>query len=97
MEAKLWIYLRDRRLQGHKFNRQKPIGHFIADFVCFESKLIIEVDGATHSNEVEIAYDQRRENYLRADGYDIFRCNNEDVFKNLDGVLSGILLRLAPR
>ncbi len=96
-EAKLWGYLRDRRLQGHKFVRQKPIGKFIADFVCFECKLIVEVDGATHGGAHEVAYDLRREAYLRGEGFEIFRCNNEDVYKNLEGVLDGILLRLAAR
>ena len=94
-EARLWGYLRDRRLQGHKFLRQKPIGKFIADFVCFECKLIVEVDGATHGEPHEVAYDLRREAYLRGEGYEIFRCNNEDVYKNLEDVLDGILSRLA--
>jgi very-short-patch-repair endonuclease len=96
-EARLWGYLRDRRLQGHKFVRQKPIGKFIADFVCFECKLIVEVDGATHGDAYEVAYDLRREAYLRGEGYEIYRCGNEDVYMNLEGVLDGILMQLEAR
>ena len=59
-EARLWEQLRDRRLEDRKFRRQVPIGPYIADFACVEKKLIVEVDGWTHSTDVEIGTDQRR-------------------------------------
>ena len=93
-ELRLWGYLRAKRLQGWKFNRQVPIGNYIVDFVCDEAKLVIEVDGATHSDAYEINYDEKRTVYLQSHGYQVFRCHNIDVFENLNGVLDGILLRL---
>ena len=91
-EKRLWGCLRSRRLNGHKFVRQEPIGPFIADFLCRERKLIVEVDGATHSEPDEIAYDERRSRYLRALGYKILRVQNADVFTICDDVLDMILM-----
>ena len=93
-EEKLWGYLRGNRLGGFKFRRQTPVGPYITDFLCFEKKLIIEVDGATHGDAHEIAYDAKRTAYLEASGYRVFRCNNMDVYENLIAVLDGILLQL---
>lgn len=93
-EQRLWRALRGRALDGLKFVPQEPIGPFFADFVCREKKLVIEVDGATHSSERELAYDQRREHYLRDAGYRIVRVTNEDVFRNLEGVCDTILAAL---
>ena len=93
-EQRLWGYLRGHRLGGHKFTRQTPVGPYITDFLCFEKKLIIEVDGATHGDAHELAYDAKRTAFLEARGYSVFRCNNADVYENLVGVLDGILARL---
>ncbi len=93
-EKRLWGYVRDKRLQGHKFNRQVPVGPYIADFLCFEAKLIIEIDGATHSEAHEIVYDEQRTAFLNAQGYRVMRCKNMDIFENLTGVLDTILLTL---
>ena len=90
-EIKLWESLRGRRLSGLKFVRQLPVGAYVADFVCRECKLVIEVDGATHSSDEELAYDMRRTAYLEGQGYKILRVWNLDVFKNLDGVLETVL------
>jgi very-short-patch-repair endonuclease len=49
-ERRLWRALRDRQLEGYKFRRQRPIGPFIADFVCLERLLIIELDGSQHAD-----------------------------------------------
>jgi very-short-patch-repair endonuclease len=75
-EIRLWQQLRNRRLCGHKFVRQLPIGHFIADFACRERKLFVEVDGATHGGDQEIAYDARRTAILEAQGWRIVRVTN---------------------
>jgi very-short-patch-repair endonuclease len=93
-ERKLWGYLRDKRLQGHKFNRQVPVGTYIVDFLCAEAKLIVEVDGATHGDAHEVAYDERRTAFLNEQGYRVMRCFNADVFENLNGVLDTILIML---
>jgi very-short-patch-repair endonuclease len=70
------------------------LGGFIADFACFEARMVIEVDGATHSTDREVALDAARSAALAAQGYDILRFTNDDVFHNLDGVLETIHMRL---
>jgi len=90
-ETKLWLALRDRRLGGFKFVRQNPIEPYIADFICRERKLIIEVDGGQHA---ENPRDTRRDAFLKADGFRVLRFWNSDVLSNLDGVLTTILAAL---
>jgi very-short-patch-repair endonuclease len=58
-EAKLWFYIRGRQVDGYKFVRQAPVVGYFADFLCRELKLILEIDGATHSTEMELARDAR--------------------------------------
>jgi very-short-patch-repair endonuclease len=84
----LWAQLRDRRPGGHKFRRQYPIGPFIADFICFEARLVIEVDGESH--DLNYAYDARRDAWFRVRGFRVWRVANEEVRRNLDGVLTMI-------
>jgi very-short-patch-repair endonuclease len=90
-EAKLWRELRNRRLNGHKFVRQVPIGPYFADFLCRESKVIVEVDGGTHGTDAEVAGDTRRATHLRRLGFRIFRVHNADVYENIDRVLDALL------
>ena len=90
-EVRLWSRLRDRRLAGLKFVRQEPVGPFVTDFVCREARLVVEVDGATHSSDEEVAYDRRRDAYLRSVGYRLVRINNGDVYHRLDEVLATIM------
>src|SRR2546423_14994083 len=87
-ERKLWFALRDRRLGGFKFVRQEAIGPFIADFVCRDRRLIIEVDGGQHA---ESAKDAARDAYLAGENYRVIRFWNNDVLTNRDGVLLMIL------
>ena len=94
-EQRLWGYLRAKRLQGWKFSRQVPVGNYIVDFICDEARLVIEVDGVTHSDDHQIIYDEKRTRYLESLGYRVFRCYNTDVYQNLDGVLEGILIALS--
>lgn len=70
-EQRLWYHLRAHRFQGAKFKRQKPIGPYIVDFVCLERNLVIELDGGQHANQRE--YDQRRDVWLRGQGFRILR------------------------
>jgi very-short-patch-repair endonuclease len=85
-EVVLWTFLRRRALHGYKFRRQHPIGPYIADFACVSARLVIEVDGATHSTPEELAHDAKRTAFLEKAGWRILRVNNIDVFENMDGV-----------
>ena len=93
-ERRLWSYLRDRRLTGFKFRRQVPIPPFIADFACLSHELIVEVDGATHGDALEVLYDERRSQYLQSKGFAVHRVQNVDVLTTMTGVLDGILIVL---
>ena len=93
-ERRLWQGLRRQQIGGFRFRRQVMLGGFIADFACFEARMVIEVDGATHSTDREVALDAARSAALAAQGYDILRFTNDDVFHNLDGVLETIYMRL---
>jgi very-short-patch-repair endonuclease len=84
-ERKLWFALRDRRFARFKFRRQAPIGRFVADFICFERRLVIEVDGSQHADSLS---DQRRDQWFAANGYRVLRFWNNEVLKNLDGVMT---------
>jgi very-short-patch-repair endonuclease len=97
-EEKLWSELRNRQLGGHKFVRQMPIGPYFAVFVCRERKMIVEVDGGTHSTDTETAHDARRTADLEQLGYRVFRISNDDVYNNLDRALDALLAFIeAPR
>lgn len=85
-ELRLWLRLRNRGLSGHKFRRQVPIGPFIADFVCAEARLVVEIDGSQHFEDVSLFADARRTAWLEAEGYRVLRFNNPDVLQNIDGV-----------
>ena len=92
-ERKLWFALRDRRFARFKFRRQVPIGPFIADFVCFEARVVIEVDGGQHAESLQ---DQRRDRWLAANRFRVLRFWNNEVLSNLEGVLTVIALALMP-
>ena len=90
-EAKLWNALRELRPLGHHFRRQVQIGPYYADFCSHKRCLIIEVDGDTHFQEAAVTYDAARDAVLRREGYRILRVTNEDVMRNIDGVLTMVL------
>ena len=91
-ERLLWQKLRNRQLLNVKFRRQFPIEPYIADFVCLELKLIIALDGSQHFGQ--IAYDNKRSDFLKQRGFKIFRFWNNDVFKNTEGVMESIRLMI---
>src|SRR5688572_22235276 len=93
-EQKLWCLLRSRQLDAFKFRRQVPIGNYIADFACHDCRLIVEVDGGQHAENVK---DQERDRWLSGAGYRVLRFWNNDVLKNPNGVLEAILSELSPR
>ena len=88
-ENRLWYFVRNRRLNDHKFVRQFIVGPYIVDFVCREKKLIIELDGSQHADA--IIYDQERTYYLEGEGYRVLRFWNNEVSNNINDVLEMIL------
>ncbi|MEM9989074.1 MAG: primosomal protein N', partial [Pseudomonadota bacterium] len=86
-EKKLWYHLRNQQM-GVKFRRQYQITPYIIDFVCLEKKLIIELDGGQHDQQK--LYDQTRDAFLKQQGFQVLRFWNNEVFENLEGVLSRI-------
>ncbi|WP_217578349.1 endonuclease domain-containing protein [Mesorhizobium sp. GbtcB19] len=87
-EDRLWQELRGRRLDNIKFRRQVPMGRYVADFVCAEARLIVEIDGSQHA---ESRHDQERDAELKARGFRVLRFWNEDVLKELDAVCDTII------
>jgi very-short-patch-repair endonuclease len=96
-EKRLWEQLRNRTLEGFKFSRQVPIGPFIADFVCREQQLVVEVDGATHSTGEELTHDNRRTGFLKSEGYIVIRFQNDEIINGMGEVLALILQALRNR
>jgi very-short-patch-repair endonuclease len=84
-ENALWQCLRDRQLAGAKFRRQVPIGKYIVDFCCRESRSVIEIDGSQHEQQQE--YDAQRTKFLTANEYRVIRFSNTDVLAGIEGVL----------
>ena len=90
VEQLLWSRLRAGRFEGMKFRRQHPIGQYIADFVCLERKLIIELDGGQHALPDEILKDRQRDAWLEKEGYTVVRFWDKEVLTNTSGVLESI-------
>ncbi|MBA3666517.1 MAG: endonuclease domain-containing protein [Sphingomonas sp.] len=90
-EGIVWQLLRDRRLEGCKFRRQLTIEPYIVDFVCLEQRLIVEVDGGQHSDS---KLDERRDAFLRAEGFSVLRFWKYDVLTNPAGVFDMIMAAL---
>ena len=90
-ERKLWFALKDRRFQSFKFRRQVPIGPYIADFLTYDSRLVVEVDGGQHA---ESARDAERDRWLVENDFRIVRFWNDDVLSNLEGVLTALATEL---
>ena len=86
-ERILWRELRNHHL-GYKFRRQAPYGPFILDFLCYEKRLVIEVDGGQHDGS---ATDATRDAWLRKKGFRVLRVWNNDVLGNPEGVAAVIL------
>src|SRR5262249_19465057 len=96
-ERILWFRLRDRRLGGWKFRRQMSLNGFVVDFCCPDARLVIELDGGQHATRTK--EDEARTRDLEASGYLVLRFWNNEVMRNLEGVLEAILstlLRQAP-
>jgi very-short-patch-repair endonuclease len=86
-EQRLWYRLRAHRFQNLKFKRQAPIGPYIVDFICFDHKLIVELDGGQHAQNPR---DKKRDAWLICEGYRVLRFWNDDVLKQTSAVLEEI-------
>jgi very-short-patch-repair endonuclease len=90
----MWRMLRDRRLATFKFRRQTPVEGYILDFVCFDQKIVVEVDGSQH---FESLHDKKRDATLVREGFRVLRYWNNDVLQTPDAVLEDIIAHLAVR
>lgn len=86
----LWSKLRNRQLDGIKFRRQQPLGSYIVDFISFDKKLIIEIDGGQHNELKTIMKDNQRATWLQDEGFHVIRFWNNEVMQNIEGVLMKI-------
>jgi len=93
-EAALWKRLRAGRLLGCKFKRQQPIENYIVDFVCFEQKLIVEVDGGQHAGFPVASADTERTRWLEGREFRVLRFWNDEVLTRTDDVLEAIIAAL---
>src|SRR5260221_4300037 len=96
-ETLLWRYLKANRIDGLGFRRQTPIQNYIADFVCFSVKLIVELDGESHDFEERQRADQARDAFLLSEGFQTLRFTNEQVMSSLEGVVETIRQAAASR
>lgn len=90
-EARFWFHAKNRGIGGMKFRRQVPLGPFIADFLCPEQRLVVEIDGGQHGEEE----DAKRDAYLKAEGFRVLRFWNSDVMGDIGAVVDSILAELA--
>lgn len=93
-ERLLWRHICRRQLQGFKFRRQQPIGKYVVDFVCFEVRLIVEVDGGQHQEQLD--YDRHRTAWLQSQGFRVIRYWNHEVLAQIESVLTDISSYLTP-
>ena len=90
-EKILWFHLRNKNLQGIKFQRQFAIDVYVVDFVARKYNLVIELDGGQHNEESNKKYDETRTKFLEKQGYKVIRFWDNDLFENISGVLETIL------
>jgi len=93
-ESLVWSKLRAKQINGVKFRRQQPIGNYIVDFVSFEKKIIIELDGGQHARAKK--KDSKRDKLLSENGFTVLRFWNNDVLKNPDGVIHMLIEEITP-
>ena len=86
-ERFLWRHLRTKQIEGLKFRRQEPIGNYIVDFVCFDPKVVVEVDGGQHAGSEK---DVERDGWFQSQGFSVLRFWNNEVLLNIEGLLTVI-------
>jgi very-short-patch-repair endonuclease len=87
-EQKLWQHLRRGQIDGLHWRKQHAVGTYIVDFFCAKAKLVVEVDGDSHADQIE--YDRARTAYLNELGYTVIRFTNREMFTQLEAVLQQI-------
>ncbi len=87
-EVLLWNKLKQRKMAGYQFLRQRPIGNYIVDFFCHKLKLVIEIDGDSHENKV--VKDEKRQNDLEKMGLTVLRFGDHAVKTHIEGILNAI-------
>ena len=90
-EVPLWSELKPYRKMGAHFRRQVAIGNYVVDFACHRNRLIVEIDGLSHTTDDAIAKDAERQRELERCGYSVLRFTNEDVFTDCGSVIETIL------
>jgi len=96
-ETALWRRLRGRQIAGVKFRRQAPIGPYIVDFISYDPRIVVELDGGQHAEPVHGVRDAARDRWLRTQGFAILRFWDSDVLANIEAVLSAILAAVERR
>lgn len=90
-ERWMWTELRALKPQGFRFRRQVPLGDYIVDFACFQSCVVIELDGNQHAQADNIIKDKLRDDWLRSQGFIVERFWNAQLYQNLDSVINSII------
>jgi len=93
-ERILWRAINRGQIEGFKFRRQVPLCGYIVDFACHEARIVVELDGATHSTDDELAADADRQKKIEDEGYAVLRFRNAEVYDNLDGVIETMWLKV---
>jgi len=90
-ETLLWRYIKAHRIEGLGFRRQVPFGNYVADFVCHSARLIVELDGESHDFESRRKNDRQRDAWFEREDYIVLRFTNDQVLRELEGVVHVIL------
>ncbi|MFH1887155.1 MAG: DUF559 domain-containing protein [Pseudomonadota bacterium] len=96
-EQKLWARLRRKQFSGVQFYRQKPVGPYILDFYAPKARLVVEVDGSQHKEEIHREKDRERSKFLKGRGLEVLRFNNLQVLLETDAVVEVIFRFLEKR
>jgi very-short-patch-repair endonuclease len=96
-ETLLWRYIKANRIDGLGFRRQVPLQNYIADFVCFAAKVVIELDGESHDFVERQNADRDRDAFFAEQGFQVLRFTNEQVMSNLEDVVEAIRQAIAYR
>lgn len=91
-EQMLWQKLRNKQIKAHKFRRQFVLGNYIVDFICLDKRLIVEVDGGQHMDNVD--YDLQRDDWLKSQNFKVLRFWNNQVLNEIGSVLEVIVKNL---
>jgi very-short-patch-repair endonuclease len=94
-EKRLWFFLRAGQTGSHKFRRQAALGPYVVDFICFEKRLVVELDGPQHAETTSAEHDARRTQWLAARGYRVLRFRNHEVDEDVRLVVETIRQALA--